>query len=91
MSEFKKEAYDYWGDRFPKKVKMRRTIKPDMPILCKDPSIKCIRDEIYDVKMNPYGAVYVQFHGETLGLKPDEFDVIEYFDPTRHPRRQTND
>jgi len=79
--KYKKEAFDFWGEQLPKVVKMRKTVRPDVPFLFSGPLLRCVVGECYEVELNPYGAVYVRFPNGTLGLKPGEFDVVENFIP----------
>jgi len=79
--KYKKEAFEFWGRQLPKVVRMRKTVRPDVPFLFGGPPMSCREGECYPVELNPYGAVYVRFDNGTLGLKPGEFDVVENFIP----------
>lgn len=69
--------------RVPLKVKVTKTVRPVMPGLAPIFGIKkgtfCLKDHIYVVWVNSYGAVSaILENGEQLGLLPSEFDVIEW-------------
>jgi hypothetical protein len=76
-----KFAYpERWQRKVPLKVKMNYTVVPDLPFLMPtaDGTI-CIGGNEYYVWVNSYGAVSAILpNGERLGLKPDEFEVIEF-------------
>jgi len=57
----------------PKIIKLLRNIRSDMPF-----SIMIAKKDEYDADVNQWGAVSVNINGEYLGLKPDEFEVIEW-------------
>ena len=70
--------------RVPRVVRTRRTIRPDFPFLA---SPNCIAREanVYLAWTNSYGAVAAVVPGGNLGLKPDEFDVVEWADLSSLP------
>jgi len=78
------DEFNYpWGDRVPLKVRMLKTVFPDMPFLAKADTM-CQRGEEYYCWVNSYGAVSAILpNGEQLGLKPKEFEVIEYHQNTK--------
>lgn len=61
------------------KVKMLKTVTPDLPFLEKRGDVRalCVKGEEYEARKNPYGAVTAITQGGDLGLKPDEFVVVE--------------
>lgn len=62
-----------WGGRVPKRVRLLRTVYSDVRFRA------AIRNHAHDVVVNPHGAVSVLFEdGVTLGLKPDEFVILEW-------------
>lgn len=64
--------------RVPWKVRMACTVRPDMPFLAK-PGAVALVDHVYEVWVNSYGAVSaICANGERLGLKPREFDIVEW-------------
>ena len=64
--------------RVPLKVRVAKTVPPDMPWLAKANMI-CKKDEEYHVWVNSQGAVSAILpNGEKLGLLPSEFDVTEW-------------
>jgi len=68
----------HWEDKVPLKVQMRKSVFPDFLFLAKPGTSTTIGEEYY-VWVNNYGAVSaILENGEQLGLKPDEFRVIEF-------------
>lgn len=58
-------------------IKMLRTVKPDIPFLCK-PNTVAIEGKEYTGVSNKYGAVSVVCdNGEHLGVKPNEFEFVK--------------
>jgi len=57
----------------PKKIKLEKTIGSDPPFT----SLVAKPGE-YDVDVNQWGAVSVKINEDYLGLRPDEFDVLEW-------------
>lgn len=78
--KFNKTAYSFWGTKFPKKIRMNRTVGPDFWFKKSPPPIAHKGDE-YHAHLNQNGAVFVRIGDETLGLRFKEFDVIETYDP----------
>lgn len=73
----------YWHGKVPYKVRLLKSVYPDMPFLCKDDTV-CKRQHEYYVWVNSYGAVSaILTNGEQLGLKPDEFEVTEWHEETK--------
>lgn len=74
-----------FGDRVPRRIRMRKTVAGDpMPILGfalangRAPQVAVNGMEL-DAWTNSWGAVCAVFpDGEKLGVKPDEFEVIEW-------------
>ena len=69
--------------RVPLKVKVAKTVEPDLPWLKGELGVKddtiCQKDNDYYVWVNSYGAVSAILpNGERLGLLPSEFDVTEW-------------
>lgn len=59
---------------------MACTVRPDVPFA--KPDTIALVNHIYECWVNSYGAVSaICTNGERLGLKPYEFDVIEWHDP----------
>ena len=70
--------------RVPKKIKMAVTVYPDQVcgISLAKPGTMLELDQTYDCRVNVNGAVSgLCANGELLGVKPDEFDVVEWRDP----------
>lgn len=64
--------------KVPLKVKVAKTVTPDLPFLVKSSAI-CKINEEYHVWVNSQGAVSAILpDGERLGLLPSEFDVTEW-------------
>lgn len=71
-----------YQDRVPLKVKATRYVTPDLPFIG---TASCIREGEYYVWVNSHGAVAaIMEDGEKLGLKPDEFEVIESHKESAH-------
>jgi hypothetical protein len=73
-----------FGDRVPSKIKMRRTVTSDFPFFLKtdEGALVAYGGQTYDAWTNSYGAVAaVMPNGKNLGVKPDEFEVIEWTTP----------
>jgi hypothetical protein len=73
-----------FGDRVPSKIKMRRTVTSDYPMFLRpgEAMLLAIGGEVYEAWTNSYGAVAaVMPNGKNLGVKPDEFEVIEWTTP----------
>lgn len=73
------EGYPF-GDRVPAKVRMLRTVTSDFPFfLDKGKMLMAEYGRTYVAWTNSYGAVAaVMDNGKNLGLKPGEFEVIEW-------------
>jgi hypothetical protein len=75
----------------PKKIKMAKTLYPDLPWM---PGIKpgtmLELNMVYDCWVNIHGAVAGWCdHGEKLGVKPGEFDVVEWHELKPHTNENT--
>jgi len=68
--------------RVPLKIRMAKTVYPDLPFLCKrHDTVATVAtvDEVYECWVNQNGAVAaICRNGESIGVKPGEFDVIEW-------------
>ncbi len=80
----KSKLYPF-GDRVPKKVKMLKTAMSDpvplfMQLHKREPIKPLVAscDSTLDCWTNKHGAVAVLINGEKLGVKPDEFEIIEW-------------
>lgn len=70
---------EYWGGRTPKMVRMLITVRADFPFSVIHPGTIALSGYPYEVYVNPLGAVSAILpNGEKLGLKPDEFEVVEW-------------
>lgn len=74
-----------YGDRVPLLIKMNMTVRPDFICLMAEPKRKTNilnEGELYHTTVNSHGAVCgICDDGQTLGVKPDEFEVIEWYQP----------
>ncbi len=69
-----------WRGKVPKRVKMAKTVESDVPLALRGGKIlRAMKNDIYDVWVNSHGAIAVYLPcGEKLGLKPYEFEVIQW-------------
>jgi len=63
----------------PRSIHTKRTIRPDFPFQASPGSV-ADESRVYLAWTNSYGAVAAILSGGNLGLKPDEFDVVEWAD-----------
>lgn len=67
-------------------IRMNFVVKPDWMALLGDSKYTgCILygDQLYHTTVNSHGAVCgICDNGQALGVKPDEFEVVEWFDAT---------
>jgi len=68
-----------WGVQIPVKVRMRRRVTSDFP-----PVIMARAGEMYYAHTNSHGAVSVWIGEKKLGVKPGEFEVIEWINVGRY-------
>lgn len=69
---------DVWGNKTPTRIKMLKDVRSDLPFMLGVSEV-AFKDKEYNVEANPYGAVSIVFEsGEKLGVKPDEFEVVEF-------------
>jgi hypothetical protein len=60
---------------------MVKTVRSDVLLrVCAGGSLVAFRHHDYDAWVNQHGAVAAILSGGELGLKPDEFEVIEWHD-----------
>lgn len=83
--------------RVPKKIRMAKTLYPDevCGISLGKPGTMLELDQVYFCWVNSHGAVAGWCdNGEKLGVKPGEFDVVEWYDakppnaPAHRPERR---
>ena len=68
-----------WKGKVPKRIKMAITVHADFPFKEIPPAIK---DRIYEAWVNSHGAVAaIMTNGTKLGIKPYEFEIIEWHEP----------
>lgn len=78
---FQSEHYPAaWHGKVPKRVLMAKTVRPDFPANLTWPSDSCCDEgQEYEVLVNSHGAVSARLeNGKNLGLKPYEFEVVEW-------------
>lgn len=71
-----------FGNRVPKTIRMRQTVTSDLAFLLpNDHDQVAVVQAKYPAWTNSYGAVCAVFpDGRKLGVKPNEFEVVEWFD-----------
>lgn len=74
-----------YGSRVPRRVRITASpgVTPDLPLafLPENKGMVCRFGEEFDVSTNSHGAVAAIFpDGRQLGLRPDEFEVIDWYD-----------
>jgi hypothetical protein len=79
-----------FAGRVPMQIKMLTTILPDLGFLSGCPPETILRCGIrYHSWVNSHGAVAgLCSNGFRLGVKPDEFTVVEWYQPTNLPNPQ---
>lgn len=66
-----------FGDKVPKTVRLKCRVRSDFPFL--NPVVVAETGITYPAWTNSYGAVAAVFpDGRTLGLKPDEFEIVDW-------------
>ena len=70
-----------WHGKVPKRVRMAKTVLPDFPANLTWPADSCCDEgQECEVYTNSHGAVSARLaNGKNLGLKPYEFEVIEWY------------
>ena len=76
---FPEKGYPF-GNRVPAKIRMLKSVTSDFPMFFADREpLYAEHGSVYDAWTNSYGAVAaVLSNGKNLGLKPGEFEVIEW-------------
>jgi hypothetical protein len=64
-----------WSGRVPKRIRMLKHVEGDFPI---PPFAVAYSGKEYDCWVNSHGAVAANTEHGMLGVKPDEFEVIEF-------------
>lgn len=73
-----------FGNRIPLRIKMNMTVRPDFAFILppEKRGMILIQNEIYIATANSHGAVCgICECGHELGVKPDEFEVEEWYSP----------
>jgi len=88
--DYYKIGYSQHGERpwpkprfVPKRVMIKKTVRSDFAWLIPGPHPKADPGE-YEVECNAYGAVSAVLPEGKLGLKLDEFDIIEMTDNQKY-------
>ncbi len=71
-----------FGGRVPKRIRMLRTVTVvwQLAMLQPDQDGFVERSEVYEATTNVYGAVSAYSRtGQPVGVKPDEFEVVEWY------------
>ena len=78
----------HWEGKVPLKIRMKGTVTSDIPMwFPEDADLLCIAGNEYYCWVNSYGALSAILpNGKQLGLKPGEFEVIEF-----HSQNETSD
>lgn len=76
----------HWPKRFgnavPMRIRMTQTVRPDFAFILPPEKRGMVlhADEVYEATTNSHGAVCgVCECGNLLGVKPDEFEVVEWY------------
>lgn len=70
---------EHFKNKVPLKVRMNTTVKPDMFFRKEQVGMRAVYSNEYYAWVNSYGALSaIMPNGEKLGLKPGEFQVIEF-------------
>lgn len=78
---FDDQANEYpWPGKVPVRIRMNFTVRADgwWPVMQAGARLNARRGREYDAYTNRYGAVSAWVLGELLGVKPDEFEVVEF-------------
>lgn len=74
--------------RVPKTIRMNHDVRSDMPCEGDERRMRVFGGKEYPAWTNKYGAVAAILpDGRMLGVKPDEFEVTEFF-PVKEPTTQ---
>ena len=83
--EYYKAGYMQHGEKWPKpkyipkRVEVKKTVRSDLAGLFPGPH-PVVDPGVYEVECNQYGAVSVKTDLGPLGLKLDEFNIVEMTD-----------
>jgi hypothetical protein len=72
-----------WEGKVPKTVRMLKTVHSDIPLLLPGGNWVCEQGRCYQVIVNAFGAVSAWVgpgDNDFLGLKPDEFEIVEFWE-----------
>jgi hypothetical protein len=83
LTDKSKHYPERFGGRVPKLIKMKRTVLPDPLCVMVNKDYRGMElrgGETYEAWTNRNGAVSgICANGKHLGVKPDEFEVVEWF------------
>jgi len=77
LTDKSKHYPERYEGKVPYKVRMTKTVTSDLPFIVK-PVLWAYEGEVYDVWVNRNGAVSALLNEDMLGLKPNEFEVLEW-------------
>ena len=78
---FEEQSSDYpWPGKVPVRIRMTMTVRQDgwWPNMQAGARLIARGGEEYEAWTNKFGAVAAYVNGERLGVKPDEFEVVEF-------------
>lgn len=71
-----------WYGKVPRRVRMATTVTPDLSrFIPTDPRLRATAGDEFNCWVNSHGAVAVITEAGHLGVKPYEFEVIEWHEP----------
>ena len=83
LNEQSKHYPASWFGKVPLKIRMAKTVTPDLPIMLSVKQQWAQKSIEYYVYCNPHGALSVIFpDGKKLGIKPFEYEIIEWHEKT---------
>jgi len=77
-SRYQSSSYpSQWDSKVPLLVRMIRTVHSDLWMFDEYPLTASAGKEYY-AYTNSHGAVSVRVDGQLLGIKPDEFEIVQF-------------
>ncbi len=75
--EKKSEHYpDHFKGRVPKRIRMLTTVSSCIPFS----GLMVVKSGVYEAWTNSHGAVSAVIRGQNLGVKRDEFEVVDWYE-----------
>lgn len=83
LKEIDNDYPKHWLNKVPKRIKAIANVKSDLPVPVRDSDFEVAKGKVYDAWVNSYGAVAAirESDNECLGMKPGEFEVVEWWIP----------